>query len=104
MNVEVNFDSLGGGGIDLANAVYTNFTWAGSQPLNLSTPNGKAKALIGVTNGSICFFVADGVNDNYAMEDGVKNPNRTYSFNANSVTSSSAISSGNTDMKVYIIY
>lgn len=103
MNIQVNFDSLGGGGIDLANAVYTSFTWTGGQPLNLAT-TGKAKALIGCMNNYNCFFVADGLNDNYAMEDGVKNTYRTYSFNANSITSSSSISGANTPMSVYIIY
>ena len=102
MNVEVNFDSIGGG-IDLANAVYTEFSWTANQPLNLAT-TGKAKALIGMMNDNYCFFVADGLNDNYAMENGVKNPNRTYSFNNNSITSTTAISSGNTPMRVYIIY
>ena len=89
--------------LDLSNAVYTEFTWPANQSLNLPT-SGKARALIGCMGNYYCFFVADGLNDNYAMEDGVKNPNRTYSFDANSITSTSAISSGNTNMKVYIIY
>lgn len=60
-----------GGGIDLPNAVYTEFNWVANQPLDLAT-NDKAKALIGTMANSITFFIADGLNDNYAMENGVK--------------------------------
>ena len=38
------------------------------------------------------------------MEDNVKNTYRTYTFGDSVVTSSSSISSGNTPMKIYIIY
>lgn len=103
MLVKMESTSSIGGGIDLSKAEYIEFTWLANQPLNLTT-NGKAKALIGTMQNTYCFFVADGLNDNYAMENGTKNPNRTYTFNENSVTSTSSISSGNTNMKLYILY
>lgn len=101
---QINFGELGGGGIDLANAVYAEYNWTGNQPMNLPTPNGKAKALIGYMPSNYCFFVVDGMNDNCAMENGVKNTNRTYTFNDSTVTSTSSMSSSNMLFKFYIIY